>query len=462
MLIFSIWLITVVASTFLFQKASGSLSPLKPNMISIVYYYSFFISSYIGGLLIALGIDKYYMINRMDHEEFRLIGFLLLTLMMLLFPAIQLLVNRVFQFNSQKELNHYLILPVRISRDKNKIFFTIVFFIFSMISVLAVAYTLIKTGTVPLFELLKGNTSDLALLRIEAARNFNGNVLIRNIFGIALTPLLSIVAYLYAATTKDLLWKTNFYMLFISSVLISTYDLAKSPIFFYVMMLILARFYAHKLVLNARRIAGYGIVAALLLIMMYVSIQGVTGISSYLQYSSGPVGRIILAQIAPFFLHLDVFSFSMDHLGIRSLPSFVVNLFDVEQVRSARIVMENIFPENVDKGTAGVLNTVFLGEAFASAGYLGVLIAIIYVAIVVQILYVAFLRLPKTPAVIALFIYFTINIPRTLVGGVSDFLFNPIWLMITLLLAGFLFLEQYFAGTYSFILRKLGFDKEKL
>lgn len=462
MLIFSIWLITVVASTFLFQKVSGSLSPLKPNMISLVYYYSFFISSYIGGLLIALGIDDYYMIKRMDHEEFRLIGFLILSLLMILFPLIQLLVNLLLKFDSQKELNYYLQSPVRISRDKNKFFFTVIFFLFSMLSILAVAYTFVKTGTIPLFELLKGNTSDLALLRMEAARDFNGNIYIRNVFAIALTPILSIIAYLYAASTRDLLWKTFFYMLLIGSVLISTYDLAKSPIFFYVLMLILARFYSGNLVLNVKRIASYGIFAGVLLIIMYINIQGVTGISSYLVYSSGPVGRIILAQVSPFFLHLDVYSYSFDSLGFRTFPSFLVNLFDIEQVRSARVVMENIFPEKIAEGTGGVLNTIFLGEAFAGFGYLGILFAIIYVAIIVQFLYIVFLRLPKTPAVIALFLYFTINIPRTLVGGVADFLFNPIWVIITLLLLGFLFIEQYFSITYSFIIKKIGLQKENL
>lgn len=64
-------------------------------MISIVYYYSFLISSYIGGLLIALGIDDYYMIKRMDHEEYRIIGFILLTLLMILFPLTQLVVGRI-------------------------------------------------------------------------------------------------------------------------------------------------------------------------------------------------------------------------------------------------------------------------------------------------------------------------------------------------------------------------------
>ncbi|WP_144509592.1 oligosaccharide repeat unit polymerase [Bacillus sp. FJAT-22090] len=456
MLIFSIWLFTVVASTYLFAKVSGSLSLVKPNMISIIYYYSFLISSYIGGLLIALGIDDYYMIKRMDHEEYRIIGFVLLTILMILFPLTQLVVGRIFGFNSQLEFDRYLHEPVRTSVDKNRRIFKLAFGALAAISVLAIAYSLLKTNTVPIFELLKGNTSDLAKMRIDASRGISGiDVYIRNIFGIALTPVLSIIAFVYATQTKTLYWKFLFFMLFVSSILISTYDLAKSPIFFYIIMLLLAAVYTGRLKLNWRRISAYIIAGSVLLVVMYIAIQGVTEVGSFLAYNSGPIGRIILAQISPFFLHLDTFSHSLSLLEAKGLPSFIAKVFDVEQVRSARMVMENVFPENIDKGTGGVLNTIFLGEAFASFGYIGVMIAIIYIAIVIQILYIIFLRLPKTPVVIALFIYFTINIPRTLVGGVSDFFFNPIWVLLTIVLGGLFILEQYFHVIWNFVMSKV-------
>ncbi|MBD7943069.1 oligosaccharide repeat unit polymerase [Psychrobacillus sp. AK 1817] len=456
MLIFSIWLFTVVASTYLFKKVSGSLSLVKPNMISIVYYYSFLISSYIGGLLIALGIDDYYMIKRMDHEEYRIIGFILLTLLMILFPLTQLVVGRILGFNAELEFNKYLQEPVRTSVDKNKRIFRLAFGALSAISVLAVAYTLLKTANVPLLELLKGNTSELAKLRIDASRGFSGiDVYIRNIFGIALTPVLSIVAFVYMTKSRALYWKVVFFTLFISSILISTYDLAKSPIFFYLIMLLLAGVYTQKLKLNWKRISGYIIAGSALLIVMYVAIQGVTELESFLAYNSGPIGRILLAQISPFFLHLDTFSHSLSPLEAKGLPSFIAGIFDIEQVRSARMVMENVFPENIDKGTGGVLNTIFLGEAFASYGYLGVIVAIIYIAAVIQVLYIIFLRLPKTPVVIALFVYFTINIPRTLVGGVADFFFNPIWIIMTVVLGGLFILEQYFHVIWKFLLSKV-------
>lgn len=431
-------------------------------MITIIYYYSFLISSYIGGLLIALGIDDYYMIKRMDHEEYRIIGFILLTLLMILFPLTQLVVGRILGFNSEIEFDRYLHEPVRTSVDKNRRLFRLAFGALTAISVLAVAYTMLKTSTVPLFELLKGNTSELAKMRIDASRGISGiDVYIRNIFAIALTPVLSIIAFIYTTQSRALYWKIVFFLLFMSSLVITTYDLAKSPVFFYVIMLLLAGVFTQTLKLNWKKISAFVISGTVLLVVMYVAIQGVTEVESFLSYNSGPIGRIILAQISPFFLHLDTYSHSIALLEMKGLPSFIAGIFDIEQVRTARMVMENVFPENVDKGTGGVLNTIFIGEAFGSFGYVGVIVCIIYVAAVVQLLYIAFLRLPKTPVVIALTVYFTINIPRTLVGGAADFFFNPIWIMMTVVLAGLFILEQYFHVIWTFLMSKVKRKKVK-
>jgi hypothetical protein len=52
-------------------------------------------------------------------------------------------------------------------------------------------------------------------------------------------------------------------------------------------------------------------------------------------------------------------------------------------------------------------------------------------------------------------VYFTINIPRTLVGGVADFYFNPIWVMMTVVLAGLFILEQYYMVIWNFLMSKV-------
>ncbi|WP_113930701.1 O-antigen polymerase [Bacillus sp. P14.5] len=442
MLELSIFIVVLTASVLLFRKVAGSLSPLKPNLISIIFYYSLLISSFIGSVLIALDIDHYYMINRLDHEKYRLIGFLCVSFVMLFLPLTMLMVNKLLGFDSKREFNEYLKKPIHyLSSTKRDVFFWL-FFILSSISILSVVYTLLMTETIPLFELLKGNSADLAMLRIEASRSFNGYVYVRNIFAIALTPILSLIAYIVSYQQKTLRWKLLFLILFSLSILISIYDLAKSPVFFYIIMFILIRLYIGSLKLNWKRISVYLIMGGTVLIGMYVSIQGVSNISEYLSYSSGPIGRIILAQISPAFLHLNLFNESIPFLQGQSLPSILISWLDIENVRSARLVMENTFPNKVDDGTAGVLNTLFIGEAYANFGYLGILFGTLYLGVLIQIVYICFLRLPKNPVFIGLFVYFTVNIPRTLVGGFADFLFNPIWVFITFVLIGLLVAER--------------------
>ncbi|MEH7484847.1 oligosaccharide repeat unit polymerase, partial [Neobacillus drentensis] len=330
---------------------------------------------------------------------------------------------------------------------KNEFF--LLFLLISLLSLAAIAYTFLKTKHIPILELVLRQT-DLSPgeLRIEAQRNFAGNVLVRNIFAIALTPILSLIAYVFSVKTNQLKWKLLFLVLFAGAILINVYDLAKSPIFFYIIMFLLMRMYIGKLQYYAyrppsrfftwRRLISWGSTGAILLVGMYIVIQGVTSIESYLSYNSGPIGRIIFAQIAPTFLHFDTFPQSIQFLNGRSLPASLINLFDMEQVRSARLVMERVFPEKVAEGTAGVLNTLFIAEAYANYGYIGILAGTIYVALLVQTLYISFLRLPKNPVFLSLFVYFSINIPRTLVGGFTDFLFNPIWILITCLFVGIL------------------------
>ena len=247
-----VWLIVLTLSTWLFSKVSGSLSPFKPNLNSLIFYYSLVASSYIGSLLIVLDVDHYYMINKLDHEYIRIIGFTAISFVMIFLPLTMFLVSTLVGFNAKQEFTHYLQKPIddMFSDKRGRKEFYFLFLALSLISILAVAYTLLKTNQVPLFELLKGNVAELGRLRIEAARNFNGNIYIRNIFAIALTPLLSLIAYVCAVKTKELKWTFLWWALFGCAVIISVYDLAKSPIIFYIIMFIFVRMYVGNLVLD--------------------------------------------------------------------------------------------------------------------------------------------------------------------------------------------------------------------
>ncbi|KPB05662.1 O-antigen polymerase [Bacillus sp. CHD6a] len=437
MLYIVLWLITLITSTFLFYKVSGSLSLLKPNLISITYYYSLLVSSFIGPLLIVLKLDNNYMIHRMQDDTYRIIGFLWLCYIMIIIPLTMLMLSRWVGFNAKKELDSYLKAPITTDLREGKDYFYI-FSILMFLSISAIIYMIMQLNNVPLIAALTGGT-DLGRLRIEASHGFQGNVLFKNIFALGLTPILSLIAYVYYIKTKLFRWKISFMLMFVLSIFVSIYDLQKAPVFFYILMFILIKLYIGKIKLSIKKVAILASVGIISIITMYVFIQGVTNVNQFLSYNSGPIGRLILSQIAPFFLHLELFGNQVDFLNGRSLPNILLQFYDLEHVRSARLVMEQYFPDKVQEGTAGVLNTVFAGEAYANFGYWGILFGAIYLGAFIQVMYIFFLRMPKNPVFISLFAFFTVNIPRVVVGGFMDFIFNPFWLFVFSLFLSTLF-----------------------
>lgn len=435
MLYVVIWVIVLVVSTALFRLVSGSLSIAKPNLVSIVYYYSLLLSSFIGSLFIVLGVDDYYMTKKLFRpEEYRIIGFVVVCFVMIALPLAMLFVSRLTGFDAKREFHEYIHRAL-VSTNRNQFFYWIL--ALSGMSVLAILYTIWKTPQVPLFALFLGHGDmSLAELRIQASRHFHGNVLFRNIFALSLTPLLSLITYCFAVLTNEVRWKLLFFVLFAGAVFVSVYDLAKSPIFFYLIMFLLVRMYIGKMKLSLGKLLAYGAAGAVVLVGMYIVIQGVRDAEAFLSYNKGPIGRMIFAQIAPTFLHLNIFGEALPFLHGKSLPSILIGWFDIDNVRSARMVMAHVFPERIEDGTGGVLNTLFVAEAYANFGYLGIIVGTFYVGAIIQLLYICFLRLPKHPVFVSLFIYFSVNIPRTIVGGFTDFLFNPTWVLLAALFGG--------------------------
>ncbi|WP_242637944.1 MULTISPECIES: O-antigen polymerase [Bacillaceae] len=381
------------------------------------------------------------MLDRLEHQEYRKIGFMYICYIMVFLPLAMVLVSKCLGFNAKKEFNEYLKSRINISGINSRDFFFIIS-VLSFLSVASILYTFIKLEHIPILELLKGS-SDLGKLRIEASRGFKGNEYIRNIFALGLTPLLSFIAYAYSINTRSIRWRLLFIILFFLSILINVYDLQKAPVFFYFLMFILLNIYLGKFTLNIKRVSIIGIIGSFLLVCMYVFIQGVRTPAEFLSYNTGPIGRLILSQISPFFLHLDLFGNKLPFLHGKSLPNILLQLYDFEpQVRSAREVMETVYPEKVTAGIAGVLNTIFAGEAYANFGFAGIIIGTLYIGVFIQIMYISFIRIIKHPITLSIFIYFTVTIPRVMVGGFVDFVFNPFWILLIVLFLGLLVLQK--------------------
>lgn len=428
-----IYVLTIIFSFLLFKKAAGSLSLKEPNMISISYYYSFLVSSFLTSIFIVHGTDTHYMISKVTNPSVRIIGFWIMVYVMIFTPIIMILASKLVGFEPRKEWARYLKTEVKTYKNSGYDIFVLA----GIVSILAVIYTVLKTDAIPIFELLKGNREKLGELRIEASHGFSGNVLFRNIFAKTLLPILSFVAFVYSYSTKEKKWTLWFWGLFVLSCFINAYDLQKSPIFFYLLTLLVVGIYMGKWRLNLRIVFGLGFLGLIAMIGIYVVISGSSNITSYLTLSEGPLGRLLYSQVAPMYLHLDVFGDHIPFLKGQSLHSYILSAFGYEQIRSAGLLMSHIYPERVEQGIAGVLNTLYIGEAYANFGYYGVAFGVIYVALCIQAIYILFIRLPKHPVFIALFSYFTVNIPRTLVGGFIDFFLNPIWVILFVLAFSF-------------------------
>jgi oligosaccharide repeat unit polymerase len=425
------WILTLIIGVWLLHKSSGGLLLNKPNLHLVIFGYVYLLSSLVGSLLIVLEIDHSYIINKLLFSESRQLGFILVCGSFLLFSFITVIVSKIIGFKPNIEFNRYWNAPVNevfTSKQNKKLFFRI-FLGLSIVSILSVIYTLLHTSTIPLFSAILGNTADLAKGRIDAKEGYTGIVYVKNILAIGLTPLLSMVAFAYALKTRLWSWRIVFGFLFVAAVIIQVYNFEKAPTLFYMIMLILISIFVGKLKLNLRVILLFTAVAVTYIVVMY-TLLGATGSSTFLNYSQGPIGRIILTQIAPLFIIVDRFGEVYPYLHIYGLPDAILQLYDVDQMRTARVIMMDLFPEKVQEGTAGVLNTLYVGEAFATYGVWGVILATVYLGFFVQILYILFVRLPKHPVFISLFVFFIINIPRAMVGGFSDLVINPVWIVL--------------------------------
>jgi hypothetical protein len=426
---------------------SGSLKLTQLNMISWVFFYNLIVQSFIASVLVINNIDNHYMISKIQNEDSRLYGWLAVQYTMIMLPLGMLFVVNLFGYkNNNKLFNHYVNSDIKpfISIKDSYIKFPL--YLLYIVSILSVLYVMITLRTIPLTGILQGLDSvSLSVLRQEASRGFTGNTYIKNIFALGLTPILSYVAFSYykmTNTRNDLIW---FISLFIASFLILTYNIAKGPFVAYLLGYAFLTILINGSIARKTLIMFFVIILTLIIIMYFALATGGVSIGHLFNYNTGIVGRIILTQSAGTYLSFDLFPQYIDYIGFNSISSVLNSIVGAENIdRSARLLMIQIKPEAVDAGTAGVINSLFIAEAWANFGLLGALIAPFYVGIIIQTLFMFFLKLPKTPILLALFTYFSCR--GSITGGFNDYMYN----------AGYLIIIVSFIWVYliGFILKK--------
>ncbi|MDL2310877.1 oligosaccharide repeat unit polymerase, partial [Peptostreptococcaceae bacterium OttesenSCG-928-C18] len=420
---------TIIVSFKLFKKASGSLSIYKLGPISMSFYALMFLS-YIGTVLIVLNKADHSMYRYLRHQDLKIDVFFILSALMIVFPLVIVLLNKLFKYNPEK-YQEYREKEVMLEYNNNVEFITVI--IASIICILSVIFVFYKIGIKdnPYLNLIKGTSEmELSVLRIKIGNEFTGIAgYIKNIFAVALTPFISYIAYIYARKTKEKKWIILFIILFIFSNIIVFYNLQKAPIVIYWgNFIILSILYGDKL--KFKYVAIIGVAGFIALNLMYIFIAG-KRLDQILTLDNPIFNRTFITTPIGMFLHMEVFTYRMLPLAGASMPSFIgKTIFGFnEVVRSSSVVMKAVNFEGVRNGIAGVYNGLFLGEAYANFGVTGIIISMIHVPIVFFAFNYIFTKIKKTPIYLALFSYLTVNLVWTLHGGYTDYVFNTMWVI---------------------------------
>lgn len=434
MFYFLVSFIVFFVSTFLFRRAAGTLSLTKPNMISFIYYWELMAMTFLGSVLVILMLDDHYVISKVSTEA-RKKGWLAVMYTMVVVPIGMLLAKCVWLGEKKVSLvlSDYADKKIDLSGvNGNSLKYSV--WIFTFLSFLACLYTFYKIRYFPFLKAITTSGSTLDILRIDSSRNFSGIVYVKNIFGIALMPLLSYVWAFYYIANKSLADGFMFFITFIMSASILYYDFSKSPLLWYILSYIFVYYYAGgKLKFN--RLLILSVVSFFVLIVMY-SIRGV-GLNDFASYNTGPIGRVVLGQVAGTYYIFDLFPMDHDFIGFSSLSQFLSNLLGYEYIeRAARIAMMSFNPVGVDEGTAGVMNSLFVAEAWANFGFIGVLISPLWVGFLIGSLYYFFLNKKKNPLWLALFVSFSFG--GSFTGGFNDYIYNGKFIVLIALVGAIL------------------------
>jgi len=255
-------------------------------------------------------------------------------------------------------------------------------------------------------------------------------------------PLLSYVWIFYFLKTRARLDKMMALVSVFFSASILYYDFSKAPLLWYILSFLFVYFYAFGEI-NKRFIFIILSFVVVLLVAMYGFSEGR---GSFFSYNSGPLGRVVLGQAAGFYLMLDIFPHQHGFIGFSSISSFLSDLFEIEYVeRAARITMADFNPRGLEEGTVGVMNSIFIAEAWANFGLVGVLVSPIWVGFLIQTLYLLFIRSRKTPLHLAAFVSFSLG--GSVTGGINDYIYNGGFFLFSIIVMMIMFLAVVFEGS---------------
>ncbi|MEF9934224.1 MAG: O-antigen polymerase [Clostridium sp.] len=407
-------------SCYLFHRASTTLNPGKLNIVSYAFYL-FVIPSFIGASLVYLGWDQHYMIAKITDKDTIGKTYFLISATAIILPLAMIVWAKLFRVNTRLEYNQYL------ERETNNDGEKSIFVVTLLVAIVCLFFTglmFVKMGSIPLLDLVLGRDgSHISADRIAISTGGGMNQYVRNLVVLTFTPILSYLAFVFALSTNKKRWYTLFSVLFVASVFIKTYNYAKSPLAFYIFAFVIIYIVVRGSIPIKKLAVVVGVCGFTILFMYF---KNGFSLSQMFDIYNGPLGRTLFTQVGTLFLHVDLFPQYIPFLEGRSFSPSILSLFTDgwEHFRSGLVTMHFYAPEKVVEGIAGVMNTLFVGEAYANFGMKGALLSIVYVGFVIKSVLLLLIKTKKTPINITIYIILTTLLVNATQGGFTDFVYN--------------------------------------
>lgn len=413
--------IICLISGHLFKLGCGTLSLYRPNMMTVIFYYYLILQCVIGAVLIANNWEKSnWELQVIVNPNVRIYGFWVIMYTMIAFPFGMLCANSLLrQKYIKSKFIHYCDNPIRLESIGNCKIIKYCLIVLSIISGISVLYVIRTIGEIGLLKVFNTESAaELAGFRISSGREFAGNQFIRGFFALYLCPLMCYVAYGYKKIVNSIFNRCWFWSLFVGSVLILTSNLEKAPLIVFLIGFVFFRIYTGK-ILSKRLLLVLFIGACTLIALIYILVMK-TGTEDLF---TGILNRLTISSVGGLYLDLDIFPSRHNFLGFSSFSQEVNAFFcQPHNERSARIAMMFAQPDLVASGEAGVINCLFTGEAWANWGWFGLIFSPIYVGFIIQLFYIVFINLKKTPLFLGIMVKYSFT--SVIVGGVNDYLYN--------------------------------------
>jgi hypothetical protein len=413
--------ILVVGISFYLHSRIAPMGLTRLNIISFTYYVHLILAGYVGSYFI-LKSDAYFnvVVGEVDpNTEFLVWGWLSYSLVMYSFFFFigMLLVTK--RRNLKRFVTKYLNTTLHFDNAKGSASDTVKLFLFGLGLIIFLLNLVFGSGFEHFKQFMTLDPNEIFRLRTAVSMGFDGSVILKNV-GALFAPFICYYAYLLRNISKSHM--ICFYVTFVITVIYLFYDFAKSPVVAFLLGFLFLNIYSGKCIKLVFIVASCIFLICVFIGIYYLVSDNIGFSYLFSPYEGGLTGRILISQISSLYRHLELFPVVFPHIGFDSLSTYIGS---DNQERSARLVLEHVLPGWVKNGYGDQLNTMYLGEAWANFGMVGLVLSPVWVGLLKGATIGYLMKLKKTPTTVAVLALLTIR--TSINGGINDYIYNSVF-----------------------------------